>query len=139
MSRRDPELTTAQVTPISRQELQAKMGAGAVILIDAQADGWYEREHLPGALRSGVHAVDELAATLSDDRSAEIVVYCWSETCDASARVSTDLARRGYTNVRRYVEGKRDWLEAGLPIDSGGPSAGGPAEPSSAAHEGGQP
>ena len=128
MSGRDPELTTAQVTPISRQELQAKMGAGAVILIDAQADGWYEREHLPGALRSGVHHVDELAASLSDDRSAELVVYCWSETCDASARVSSDLARRGYRNVRRYVEGKRDWIEAGLQIDSAPP-----------ADEGGQP
>ncbi len=134
MSGRDPELTTARVTPISQQELQARMREGTVTLIDAQADGWYEREHLPGALRSGVHAVDELAATLSDDRSAEIAVYCWSETCDASARVSADLARRGYKNVRRYVEGKRDWMEAGLPIDSGGPATDGPAEPSSAAH-----
>jgi len=101
MSGRDPELTTARVTPISRQELLAKMGEGAVILVDAQADGWYEREHLPGARRTCVHDVDELAATLSDDRSAEIVVYCWSETCDASARVSAHLAGRGYTNVRR--------------------------------------
>ena len=128
MSGRDPELTTGRVTPISRQELLAKMGEGAVILVDAQADGWYEREHLPGARRTCVHDVDELAATLSDDRSAEIVVYCWSETCDASAHVSAQLAGRGYTNVRRYVAGKRDWLEAGLPIESGGPAANGPAE-----------
>jgi hypothetical protein len=27
----------------------------------------------------------------------------------------------GYRNVRRYVEGKQDWREAGLPLESGQP------------------
>jgi hypothetical protein len=24
----------------------------------------------------------------------------------------------GYTNVRDYAEGKRDWIDAGLPVES---------------------
>lgn len=35
-----------------------------------------------------------------------------------SGQVSEALAQRGFSNVRRYAEGKRDWLEAGLPIES---------------------
>jgi rhodanese-related sulfurtransferase len=27
------------------------------------------------------------------------------------------LAAQGYTNVREYVEGKKDWREAGLPLE----------------------
>jgi hypothetical protein len=27
------------------------------------------------------------------------------------------LAAQGYTNVREYAEGKKDWREAGLPIE----------------------
>ncbi len=108
-----------RVRPITRRELHAKIREGTVIVVDAQAPGWYEREHLPGALRADADNIDDLVAELGDDPAAEIVVYCWSTTCSASAHVSTDLVHRGYTNVRRYVEGKRDWLETGLPVESG--------------------
>lgn len=107
----------SNVTPIRREELLGKLEQAAVVLVDAQAPGWYEREHLPGALRADARDLDDLADRLGPAQTAEIVVYCWSETCDASARVSAELAARGYANVRRYVEGKKDWLEAGLPIE----------------------
>ena len=116
MSRNLPD-PAPEVTPITRGELMAKLREDAVILVDAQAPGWYEREHLPGALRTDAKDIDDLIDRLRAAQTAEIVVYCWSQTCDASARVSAELAARGYSNVRRYVEGKRDWLEAGLPIE----------------------
>ena len=126
MNRHDNGVAGSGVLPISRQELHDKMRDGTVVLVDAQAHGWYEREHLPGALRADIDDVDALAAELAGDPASEIVVYCWSETCEASARVSADLAGRGFAGVRRYVEGKRDWLEAGLPVESGGPTGDGP-------------
>lgn len=107
------------VLPISRHELFDKMRKGVVMVVDAQGPGWYEREHLPGSVRSDVEDIDDLVARLGSDRSREIAVYCWSETCTASAYVSEALVRGGYTNVRRYAEGKRDWLEAGLATESG--------------------
>jgi rhodanese-related sulfurtransferase len=30
------------------------------------------------------------------------------------------LGQLGYTNVRHYAGGKRDWVEAGLPIERAG-------------------
>ncbi len=27
------------------------------------------------------------------------------------------MAAMGYTNVREYVEGKKDWIDAGLPME----------------------
>ncbi|WP_369524815.1 rhodanese-like domain-containing protein [Nocardia seriolae] len=32
--------------------------------------------------------------------------------------MATKLERLGYTNVRKYRDGIRDWTEAGLPIES---------------------
>jgi len=29
-----------------------------------------------------------------------------------------ELAALGYTNVRDYAEGKSDWMNAGLPVES---------------------
>lgn len=126
MNRHDGGVAGSEVLPISRQELRDKVRDGTVVLVDAQARGWYEREHLPGALRADIDDFDDLAAKLAGDPASEIVVYCWSETCEASARVSAGLAARGFSGVRRYVEGKRDWLEAGLPVESGGPTGDGP-------------
>lgn len=108
----------SRVKPIGRFELLEKMNADAPLLVDAQGPGWYEREHLPGALKADVKDIDDFVTRLPAALSDEIVVYCWSDTCESSARVSAELAARGYSNVRRYIEGKKDWLEAGLPIES---------------------
>ena len=31
---------------------------------------------------------------------------------------ANQLVAMGYTNVRKYAEGKQDWVEAGLPLES---------------------
>ncbi len=89
-----------------------------------------EGEQQPGALPAEADNIDALVGRLSHP-AAEIAVYCWSETCSASAQVSTELLRRGYTNVRRYVQGKRDWLQAGLPIETDGERGDGGGSPES--------
>ncbi|CAM4337943.1 ArsI/CadI family heavy metal resistance metalloenzyme [Nocardia ninae] len=106
----------APVVPIERDELIAKMGAGTVVLIDAQGPGWYDKGHLPGA-----HAVDwdDITATATahlPSRDTEIVVYCWNSTCSGSETVAAELTRLGYRNVRRYIEGKQDWQAHGQPL-----------------------
>jgi rhodanese-related sulfurtransferase len=62
--------------------------------------------------------VTELAPALVPDKHAEIVVYCASPTRHASENAARDLAALGYTNVRDYAEGKQDWIDAGLPVES---------------------
>lgn len=104
---------------ISRAELRQKLELGSVVLLDAQAPGWYEREHLPGALKLPDRDIASRIAEIVPDRSAEVVVYCWSETCSASAGAASALRELGYRNVRRYAGGKKEWMEAGLPIVRG--------------------
>ena len=47
-----------------------------------------------------------------------IIVYCANTTCQNSRIAAQTLASMGYTNVAEYEEGKQDWIEAGLPIES---------------------
>ena len=103
-------------TTIPREELRQKLERGDLVLLDAQAPGWYEREHLPGARKMPDGDVKTRMHEIVPDRRAEIVVYCWSETCGASGIAVRALRSLGYQNVRRYAGGKRDWLEGGLPI-----------------------
>jgi rhodanese-related sulfurtransferase len=106
------------VQEINRHEVLAKLDDPSVRLLDAQAPGWFEREHLPGAIRGRLDDPDATIAQLGDDLDGEIVVYCWNHTCTASELASKLLEGRGYRNVKRYTAGKEDWLEAGLPIES---------------------
>ena len=105
-------------TPIERDELAAKLAAGTIRLVDAQGPGWFEREHLPGALPASVEDVEELLATLGPDLDIEIAVYCYNSACTGSAYAAEQLEVHGYRDVRRYIGGKQDWIDAGLPLES---------------------
>ena len=102
---------------IDRAELLERLDAGNVTLLDAQGPGWFEKEHLPGAIHG---RLDEPEATIAQlgGTDREIVVYCSSDTCQGSALAATLLEGRGYTNVLRYTAGKADWMDAGLPVES---------------------
>jgi rhodanese-related sulfurtransferase len=45
------------------------------------------------------------------------VTYCSNTACRNSEAAANQLAAMGYTNVRKYAEGKQDWQEAGLPLE----------------------
>lgn len=102
---------------IDRHELVAKLEHGVVRLLDAQGPGWFEREHLPGAIKGRIDDPGTVSR-LGDDLDAEVVVYCSSATCTGSALATKLLEGRGYRNVLRYTAGKQDWIDAGLPIEA---------------------
>jgi rhodanese-related sulfurtransferase len=102
---------------ITREELKAKMDRGErFVLVEALSQRHYESSHLPGAINLPYEFVDE-AERLLTDKNAEIVVYCMNVDCEASTEEARELEGMGYTNVRHYVEGKQDWMRAGLPIE----------------------
>jgi len=53
------------------------------------------------------------------DKGAAIVTYCSNTARPNSGQVAAQLARLGYTNVRKYAEGIQDWVEAGLLTEAG--------------------
>jgi rhodanese-related sulfurtransferase len=106
-------------TLITRDELKTAIDKGEVTVVDALPASYFDQVHLPGAVNLFVDEAAERAAEVLPDRSAAIVTYCSNLSCPNSEGVARTLARLGYTNVRKYGEGIQDWVEAGLPTESG--------------------
>lgn len=87
-------------------------------LVEALPEEAYNEGHLPGAVCLPQDKVDESAPSLLKDKNEFIVVYCANADCTASDEVAQELEDMGYTNVARYVGGKEDWKQAGLPLDA---------------------
>ncbi|MEU8616977.1 rhodanese-like domain-containing protein [Streptomyces sp. NPDC048623] len=107
------------VQKITRDELQKKIDEGLVTVVEALPLSYYADKHLPGALNLPLDQVDELSPTLLPDKDAAIVTYCADGPCPNSGIAAERLVELGYTDVREYYEGKADWVEAGLPTESG--------------------
>ena len=104
---------------ISRDELTAALAAGTVTAVDALPESYYVQPHLPGAVNLVAEDVEQRAGELLPDMGAAIVTYCANPACPNSAQVAGKLERLGYTNVRKYTAGIQDWVEAGLPTETG--------------------
>ena len=104
---------------ISREALHAALARGDdFVLVEALGPMYFEDAHLPGAINIPHTEVARLAPDLLPDRDAAIVVYCANTPCPNSAVAAAALRALGYRNVREYVEGKEDWVAAGLPTES---------------------
>ena len=104
---------------ITRAELRDAIEAGSVTVVEALPASYYEEAHIPGAINIPHTEVRKLAPEMLPDKDAAIVVYCANEPCPNSGIAAHVLRKLGYTNVRDYAEGKQDWREAGLPLESG--------------------
>ncbi len=110
------------MTPtITREELRAAIEAGDVVVVEALGPQYYEDAHLPGAINIPHTEVARLAPALLPDRAAAIVTYCSNVECRNSEVAAAQLRALGYTDVRKYAEGKEDWRAAGLELESGAP------------------
>lgn len=104
---------------ITRDELKERIDRGGVTLLEALPEMYWQKEHLPGALLFPLDDIDGQATELLPDRAAEIIVYCSNAQCQNSHTVAERLTQLGYSNVIRYTEGKQDWVDAGLPVETG--------------------
>jgi rhodanese-related sulfurtransferase len=103
---------------ITRTDLEAAIGTGTVVLVDALPAFYYDQAHMPGALNLVESDVDTEAARLLPNKDATIVTYCSNESCGNSQAVASRLERLGYTAVLKYREGIQDWVAAGNPTES---------------------
>ena len=105
-------------TLITRNELLNAIEAGTVTVVDALPAGYYDQQHLPGAINLVEADVDQQAHFLLPDKEASIVTYCSNPACGNSQAVANRLVKLGYTNVRKYPDGIEDWVAAGLDVES---------------------
>ena len=104
------------MTTITRDELHARIQRGDVVVVETLGQRYYEDGHLPGAINIPHTEVARLAPELLPDKDAAIVTYCSNTACPNSQAAAAQLRAMGYTDVRKYAEGKQDWQKAGLPL-----------------------
>jgi rhodanese-related sulfurtransferase len=105
------------IKSISRQALQEAMAGGTVTVVETLHAEQFADGHLPGAIHLHFDDIDERGVELISDLSTPIVTYCSNEFCRNPDIAAARLIKLGYRNVRRYVEGKQDWVQNGLPVD----------------------
>ncbi|AKV02198.1 Rhodanese-like domain protein [Labilithrix luteola] len=96
----------------------ALASSGAAMLLEALPERYFREGHLPGAVHFPHDNVAARAAAVLPDRRARIVVYCASDTCKNSHQAAEELVRLGYEDVAVFVGGKKEWLAAGLPLET---------------------
>lgn len=102
---------------ITREELKAKMDRGDdFTLFEVLPLMYWRKHHLPGAKSLPPAQVVEVVESTVPDRGAEIVLYCWDDDCPTSGWAGLQLEEVGYTNLYEYSAGKKDWIDAGLPM-----------------------
>ena len=110
--------------------VKSAIETGSIVVIDARSAQAYAEGHIPGAhnipydqLPDYYDHLIEIAPT-----DARVVCYCWSESCDFSDQLSTELRIAGSTDVHVFRGGWADWEAAGYRIEAGdrdGPGEGG--------------
>ena len=104
---------------ITRQDLKRELDNGSgIVLVEALPEQYWKQGHIPGAIQIDHTEIKDKAPGLLPDKDARIVVYCANTQCQNSANAVKALQSLGYKNVREYVEGKQDWQEAELPLES---------------------
>ena len=110
-------MTTVEI--ISRDELTEKIARHDKFrLVEVLPEEDYHHAHLPGAINLPPDQVSRLALKRLRHKDAEIVLYSDGSTSHPSEDAARELTERGYTNVRDYAEGKQDWIDTGLPVES---------------------
>jgi rhodanese-related sulfurtransferase len=101
--------------PVTRSELEARLEAGDVVVLDVRPTAEYEAGHIPGARTV---PVGELRRLRSLSKDVEIVAYCRGPYCAYADEAVRQLRRRGLT-ARRLEDGFPEWKRAGLPVAAG--------------------
>ena len=102
---------------ITRDELKAKLDRGdKLALFEVLPLMYFRKHHLPQAKNLPPNDVVATIQELVPDRDTEIILYCWDHDCPTSGWAGTELEALGYTNIREYSGGKKEWIDAGLPM-----------------------
>jgi rhodanese-related sulfurtransferase len=102
---------------ITRQQLKAKLDAGADIKLVMTVGGWtYRARHIPGSVSypSPSWALRELR------RDDQIILYSTDHSRQDTAIAFDALTAHGYRNVCCYLGGLADWEDAGYPVEGEG-------------------
>jgi rhodanese-related sulfurtransferase len=111
-----PTVSTPVSVPleISVEELATRLnGSNPPAVAEILGPQHFTSGHLPGAINLPLEGFGENAVRALPNKSADIVVYCASATCQNSDIAARKLQALGYVNVRVFKGGKAAWQDAG--------------------------
>lgn len=113
----------AELEPIGAEELERRVAAGEVILLDVRPEEEYRAGHIPGARSI---PVAELPARLSElPAGRDVIAYCRGPYC-LFALEAVEVLRRNGVRAARLEAGLPDWRAAGRAVAAGEPEEGAP-------------
>lgn len=102
------------IATISREALKAKLDrAEQIFLVEATDRKHFLRSHLPGSIDLELKNNRKKAPHKLPDRSAEVVIYSIGTADQSTDELARDLVAMGYTNVRIYPGGLKEWIARG--------------------------
>lgn len=106
------------VTPeISTTQLRHILVDGKTLVLDVRSAEEYALAHIPGAINLYEKEVAHLLRSYPD-HDAPLILYCNGPYCGKSKRLSEELKKNGYTNVRRYQLGLPVWRALGNTVQT---------------------
>ncbi|MFD1932434.1 ArsR/SmtB family transcription factor [Nonomuraea mangrovi] len=105
---------------VTREQLQDRIAADEVILVDVRPGEEYAAGHIPGAISVPLdQLVDRLAELPAD---GTIVAYCRGAYCVLAHEAVRALTARG-RDAARLADGMLEWRLADLPVAAGATAA----------------
>jgi len=102
---------------IDRETLKRMMDKDEdVKLVEVLMPKPFEEVHIKGAINIPLNTIGK-EASRQFNKDDFIVVYCADTQCQASPKAAEKLDTFGFTNVWDYEGGKKDWMEAGYPVE----------------------
>jgi rhodanese-related sulfurtransferase len=106
------------VTPeISTAQLERILEEGKVPVLDVRSADEYALAHIPGSQNFYEKELEQITSA-HPDPGAPLIFYCNGPYCGKSKRLSEELKKKGYTNIRRYQLGLPVWRALGHTVQT---------------------
>jgi rhodanese-related sulfurtransferase len=113
-----PSIPGAGPALISAEEAKALFESGGATFIDSRYEFDFNLGRIKGAINIPLKDFAERKAVLSGIARERIVVaYCDGADCNSSLELAAMLQAEGFTNVRVFFGGWREWVALQLPTE----------------------
>ncbi|HEV8619309.1 MAG TPA: rhodanese-like domain-containing protein [Candidatus Udaeobacter sp.] len=109
---------TNPITPeINTEQLEKILADRSGPVLDVRFAKEYAIAHIPGSINIYEKEIETITQRFPD-KTTPIVLYCNGPFCGKSKRLSGELAKLGYTNVKRYQLGLPIWRALGRTVQT---------------------
>ena len=109
---------TNPVTPeINTEQVKKILADSSGPVLDVRFAQEYAIAHIPGSINIYEKEIETVAQRFPD-KATPIVLYCNGPFCGKSKRVSAELLKLGYSNVKRYQLGLPIWRALGNTVQT---------------------